>query len=259
MPAWDEDNDLGWHFNGDSVFYGVIDGLLEDHGMDEAEEIIVSGASASAEGLFNQMDYLADYLAEKAPNARVRFAYNNGWHLSYIENYDPDALGDEQSREKMYLAWRPVLNEGCEADHPDDPWMCFYTGDILYPYHRTKNFHEHYHQFDSHSLETYGLEGSYQTWNESQMEFAIACAETYIESFYALNPETSWSSPACTQHDNFDKMEWDSECMESDPENFPGVYDYNISHIIYDWWENDYYIKMYDACMEPNCNPTCRP
>jgi len=249
-----------WHFGGDSIFWAYIESLLINEGMSAAENIIITSSSAGAEGTFQQMDRLKDYLAVNAPNANVKFAYDNGWHISYVNDTLPTSGKDEgENRADMFTCWNPNLNDDCYnyyKDYPGQEYMCLYTGDILYPFLKHKDFHLHMHQFDFMQHSAYGvLPGNWLDWDEETSDFAHYLGALLVDSARATDEVTSFTFPACREHDDFDKKGWACEAMEKEQDS--GEWTYNLPEFIWEFMMNGEIYRTWDTCADPYCNPTC--
>jgi hypothetical protein len=254
----------GWHFGGDAIFWGSFQTLLNDHGLTEAENIIVTSSSAGAEGTMQQMDRLRDFLEVECPNARVRFAFDNGWHVDGIE---VSFENDEEETRQLMMNWNPHLNEACldaVAAAGEEDYKCFYSGTWLYPSLKHKDFFLHMHLYDFMQHSAYGvLPGPWTEWTDEQREASDIIAAALAESFEDTDAEiTSYSGPSCREHDDFDKEGWVFEAMPEDFENQDPETDYNLV-VAQQIWNfmmgvyDDVPFRVYDLCMEPYCNPTC--
>jgi hypothetical protein len=250
----------GWHFAGDSVTQAFFDTLLTNHNMREATEIIVTASSAGAEGLFQHMTRIGDLLAEHAPNAKVKFGYDNGWHVSGVDDTwegNPCEGCEVENRQGMYDGWKPHLNADCDAAmDEEDKWTCFYTADVLYPHQKYKDFHMHMHQFDFMQFSGYGvLPGNWVDWTDAELEFCLYLGDMLVQAAVATDAETSFSMPACREHDDWDKAGWVEEYLEYEQDS--GDYDYLLADNIWDFVTEDNVFRSYDSCQYPYCNPTC--
>ena len=254
---------VAWHFAGDTVTQALWATLLANHGLDQATDIIITASSAGAEGLFQQMTRVGDMLAEEAPLAKVKFGFDNGWHVSDVDDdWDGnDNPGEEaENREGMYNGWNPNLNDECVEsflNNPEDTWTCLYTADILYPFQKYKDFHMHMHEFDFMQFSGYGIGfGNWLDWSDEELEFCLYLAGVLVDAAIATDETvTSFSMPACREHDDWDKGSFTYELMESVQDS--GDYDYILSDYIWNFYQDDEIFRTWDTCMYPYCNPTC--
>jgi len=260
-----------YHFGGDAIYWGMIEGMLNDHGMREAENIFIASSSAGALGIFQQMDRTTEYLKIHAPNAKVKFAYDNGWHLHGVPQYETDNqtltrdADDETTKKEQIECWRPNIHDKC-ADE-EDSFMCFYTGDVLYDDLDNQQFWMHLHEFDQKG---YGApQVAIDTWDDSRFEYAVWLAGVMVHSLLNTNPElTSFTMPATREHDSFDKSDFQEEYMPLTQQDEDYWVTYQAegvpddAYLLCDYMKMfadelfDSPVRVYDACLFPYCNPT---
>jgi hypothetical protein len=249
-----------WHFGGNSIFWGVIQAMINDQGLCEAENVIVTASSAGAEGLFQQMDRLVDKLNEcPTPPANVKFAFDNGWHVYNITV--ATAVEETETRQAMADSWKINYNDNCIAQYPEDNGVkCLYTGTYLWPQLENQGFYLHMHEFDFMQESGYGISfGNWMDWDDDTYDAAITIAHALVDAALETDAEvTYFSFAACREHDDFDKTGWVEEGLPAymgDP-NFDQI----IGETVYDFMfaeagATPY--RVYDDCFTPYCNPTC--
>lgn len=268
-----------WHFGGDAMVWGMFRGLLNEHNLAEAENIFITSSSAGAAGIFQQMDRIIDYLKVEAPNAKVKFAYDNGWHLHGVptsaewnaDDSSSDLLlvdDDESLKKDQLTCWNPNMNEHCISSQPEgEEFMCFYTGNMLYDYLANQVFWVHLHEFDQKG---YGSPTDMiELWDDARFEYSIWLAGVMVDSLIATDETlTSFTLPASRTHDSFDKPDWVQEYMPMTQHDETYWDDYEEEGVPDDAVLLGYYMKsyvddefptpvrVYDACLYPYCNPT---
>jgi len=257
----------GVHFGGDAMFWGVIRALVDEHALGDAENIMITASSAGAEGLFQQMDRLIAFLAVEAPQANVKVAFDNGWHIYGIEPFnttEEDYEDEDTIRQKQYDGWNANLNDNCVA--AGEEYRCLYTASVLYPLLDNKAFHMHMHEFDFMQHSAYGIiPGAWLEWSDEELEYSVMLAEEIVKSLLDTDATlTHFTSPASREHDVFDKSGFIEESMPLTQEDedywAEGIPDdaVTIADCLWMFMEGDYDepVRVYDACMEPYCNPT---
>lgn len=265
-----------WHFGGDAQLWGMFQGLLDNHGLAAAENIFITSSSAGAAGIFQQMDRMIAFLKVEAPNANVKFAYDNGWHLHGIPTFDEyvgtaslsRTASDDDTKQDQLDCWYPNMNERCMNEQPEDEqYMCFYTGNVLYDYLENQEFWVHLHEFDQKG---YGASQTpIDTWDDDRFNYSIFLAGQMVGSLQSTDEAlTSFTLPASREHDSFDKGDWQQEYMPMTQQGEDYWDDYDVYGVPDDavvlcdfmksYLDNEFPVpvRVYDACLYPYCNPT---
>lgn len=132
-------------FRGIKNLDGVIDFAMR-HGMTNATEFVLTGSSAGGLSTFLHADRVAARLKAEAPEIqRIRAAPDVGYFLDH-DNFKHTTGGKPNTPAWVnpgtganYTAWMKYiyamqnqtfgadggLMQGCQAKHPDQPWLCF--------------------------------------------------------------------------------------------------------------------------------------
>ena len=79
------DETFGFYFDGYHNFAAIIDMLIADYGLGDANSVLLTGVSAGGLGSL----YLVDYLADRLPSAVVKAAPIAGWYNPGPHESDP--------------------------------------------------------------------------------------------------------------------------------------------------------------------------
>lgn len=266
---WDDPsgNPEGLHWAGYSLFYAFLDGLLEDQGMDQADVILISASGQTGQGVYQLMDESTAYLQEKAPNAQIKFLFDSGWTLDGLDNYFTDnansAIDQDESYEdgvhkSQVNAWNPYMHPDCVADYETETmYKCMYVGNVLYPYLENKDFHLHMNAWDCLRDYTTSIPiDLVENWDEATWNFSTYLANSYIDSAWDTDEETSFSVPDCRERETLERNDaFIDEMMESEWSS--GTWDDPMHMIYWRFVMEDENYRQSDSCGEPYCNPTC--
>jgi hypothetical protein len=127
----------GLYFSGHLVFQAVVEALIANHGMGDATDIILSGASAGGIGVWINVDWLAARL----PSARVVAAPIAGFYYYAYPytgvNHTSSILSDftPPAWPQHYALWQSYVPPACAAalNNTLGPWACMLSNYSL-PY-----------------------------------------------------------------------------------------------------------------------------
>jgi len=134
-----EEDNYGLYFAGHHVFTAMLDQLDKNNNMQNAEEIILSGASAGGIGVWMNLDYLA----KRYPRAKVTGMTIAG-HYFYATYYDgvnhtaPGGMADfrEEAWPHSYKLYDAYVDETCKEafeQQGKSPAACLLSNNSL-PY-----------------------------------------------------------------------------------------------------------------------------
>ena len=94
----------------------MLDNLIEQEGMNEAQELLYSGCSAGGLTTFLHADYVRDVISQRAPTARVVALIDAMYSRDIIVN----SLGEEPRLNSMmewgFTAWGSALSRSHESE-----------------------------------------------------------------------------------------------------------------------------------------------
>jgi len=128
----------GLYFSGRPNFETFVS-MLKERGMDEAENVLLSGCSAGGIGTYHSVDFLAD----KLPESRVRAAPQAGWfypNVTFFPVWEQGKFVIPASPSTPVL-WNSSgsLSQECVSAHTADPFTCF-TLNGAFPYIQSEVF-----------------------------------------------------------------------------------------------------------------------
>lgn len=126
-------------FLGSRIVEQVIIELLQ-HGLQNAELLLLAGSSAGAGGVLVNLDRVADLMSRIAPTVQVQGLADSGWFLDnkpfdghYTKNLLLNSCQTSPHNcppiDAMKLAikhWNGQVPESCLAQHLNEPWRCFF-------------------------------------------------------------------------------------------------------------------------------------
>jgi len=239
-------SDIGYSFMGSMIVDRIVQQLREE-GLGTADEVIFSGSSAGAEGLYPNADRISQYFK---PGVRYTVLADSGWFL----DYDPYKQGDcselfkctEQRALQLGVPlWKSRLNDQCNrAKSTSDKWQCM-LGYHAFPYLKTPTFIFAY-RFDAAGLQHSGIEGI--PLSPPELEYAAKAAMNISASFSTATVRGVFS-PSCYIHTIEESENWNKILVSG--RTYPDI--------AYTWTQNPQQLYWYvDKCNTPNCNPTCK-
>eukprot|EP01125_Pyxidicula_operculata_P004131 TRINITY_DN1599_c0_g1_i1.p1 TRINITY_DN1599_c0_g1~~TRINITY_DN1599_c0_g1_i1.p1 ORF type:complete len:364 (+),score=39.32 TRINITY_DN1599_c0_g1_i1:53-1093(+) len=239
-------SDLGWKFLGSAIVDSIIDYLVKHEALSNAKNVIFTGSSAGAEGLWTNADRVASKLSFVQS---FRVLADSGWFLDYkpFNEQNCNDLGHCTEQKALQLGvphWKPRLDSDCDAaKSPDHKWECI-LGYHAYPYLSSPTFVFAF-RFDAAGLGHDGILHIPQT----QAEIAYASeAATNITKSFAASSVTAVYSPSCYTHTIEQNGKWNN--VKINGKSYP--------EIAHEWTldpkRSFYYV---DTCQTANCNPTC--
>eukprot|EP01121_Diplochlamys_sp_Union-15-3_P001389 TRINITY_DN11209_c0_g1_i1.p1 TRINITY_DN11209_c0_g1~~TRINITY_DN11209_c0_g1_i1.p1 ORF type:complete len:366 (-),score=64.43 TRINITY_DN11209_c0_g1_i1:37-1134(-) len=237
-------SELGWSFMGSVVVEQIFHRLLSQ-GLNEATEVVFTGSSAGAEGLWPNADKVAQML-----NPKTRFAVlaDSGWFLDIAPYRQQDCselskCTEAEALRRGFKIWNPKVNEACQAAKtPDTLWECM-LGPYAFPYLKSPTFVFAW-RFDSAGL---GHDGMGFPTTQAELQYAAEAAANLTKSFDVEGAKAVFSA-SCYDHTIEESNNWNKVTIN-------GI---NYGDVAYDFVKNSKITRNIDTCSTPNCNPTCK-
>jgi len=202
------------YFRGYDILMGVLDALVEKHGLGEATELVITGGSAGASAVY----YHTAKIASRAPNAKVYSIPDAGFFLN-LPNENGQNLWPEQMKSVFALSGAYAnLDENCLAKYPgaEDQWKCmfpqFYAELITIP---TFNVMSLYDSSELAATLNLGCEPEDLTskCSEGQLEDFQDLRIEHINAYQALWKHTQHGGwmPSCVSHTLTYWALWDND------------------------------------------------
>jgi hypothetical protein len=121
------------YFRGARVLDALLDALIQDHGLNQATDVLLSGGSAGGLSTYLHADYVGGYLKAKgAPLNTYKAAPVSGFFLMH-----PTATGAGGYIDEMKYVYNMQnstggLNDKCIASYsakPSDAWRCIFANE----------------------------------------------------------------------------------------------------------------------------------
>jgi len=144
---------IGWNayeFRGSLIFKRVMTDLINNHVMDQAQNVLLSGASSGTQGVYQHLDWLASLL----PQAQVKGVVDAGYFLN-IQSYDSSIDSVQVLARKYEESHGSYLDAGCQLAYAETPSFCL-LAETVTPYITTPLMVKQA-QNDSVVFEKYGL------------------------------------------------------------------------------------------------------
>lgn len=134
-----EEDNFGLYFAGHHVFTAMLDELDQTYNLPQAEEIILSGASAGGIGVWMNLDYLANrYPKAKVTGMTIAGHYFYATYYDGVNHTSPGGMADfrEEAWPKSYKLYDAFVDESCKAAYEKQgksPAACLLSNNSL-PY-----------------------------------------------------------------------------------------------------------------------------
>jgi len=125
------EGDQGFYFHGHYIVRAVLDDLIENTWITEAEEVVLMGVSAGAEGTDANCDLVAETLHSHNPSISVKCISDSG--SIYPLNTHTEDCDPQQVILSFIEAWGGQLDRSCQNEHPDGQAGCV-SATTSYPY-----------------------------------------------------------------------------------------------------------------------------
>jgi len=165
------DDTWGLYFDGHANFAAIVEHLIAEHGLGDAKNVLLTGGSAGAVGVYFNVDWLADRLG---PGIAVKGAPNAGWYtpgslpgdlpaIFAPSDYDRFVAGENgnpfwdavQLLDGAILPDRfkvkDLLSADCLANYADNEWWACSSVHVAYRYIKSPLFNVH-SQYDSNQI-----------------------------------------------------------------------------------------------------------
>lgn len=234
---------LGWKFMGSAIVEATILSL-EKIGLGKATQVLFTGTSAGAEGLYPN----ADRVAAMLPRSNLRVLLDSGWFMDFAP-YRPLSCRDlgqctEQDALKYGVPhWKPRVDSDCASSKSkEDLWQCM-LGYHAFPYLSTPAFVFQY-RFDAAQM---GHDGLGEPKKEKELAYVRAGIHNLTVTFNEAKP-TGVFSASCYRHGILGLPKWTALTVQGS----------NLDDAFESWRKNPSKLHIYqDTCVDPNCNPTC--
>eukprot|EP01127_Copromyxa_protea_P006366 TRINITY_DN16190_c0_g1_i1.p1 TRINITY_DN16190_c0_g1~~TRINITY_DN16190_c0_g1_i1.p1 ORF type:complete len:368 (-),score=73.66 TRINITY_DN16190_c0_g1_i1:9-1112(-) len=237
------ESQLGWAFMGSYIVDAAIDSL-HSKGIQKATQVLFTGTSAGAEGLYPN----ADKVAKMLPKSNLRVLLDSGWFMDY-EPFRPlpctelSKCTEQGGLIRGVPHWTPRVDEDCQKAKPSDElWQCM-LGYHAFPYLSTPAFVFQY-RFDAAQMGHDGL-GKPST----PQELVYARESIYnLTATFNQTKATGIFSPSCFHHGVLEIRRWGELKIQNK----------NLGQVFEEWRVNPHAAHIYeDGCDSPDCNPTC--
>ena len=105
-------------FHGKYIFKAIIDDLLANTWLGEADEVVLIGTSAGSIGVERNCDYMADTLKAVKTDIDVKCIIDSGSMIPLTAYADGCSEYSDAVNSQQYL-WEPELDESCVNDSPN--------------------------------------------------------------------------------------------------------------------------------------------
>lgn len=186
----------GFYFDGHSNFAAIVEHLIKEHGLAEADNVLLTGGSAGSMGTYFNVDWLAERLSKY--DIAVKGAPNAGWYTpgslpgdlpeifapSDFNRYTAGGKGNAWYDTIMLLngtvaldrfRMKELLSPDCLAARGDAEWWACASVDVAYKYIKSPLFNVH-SQYDSNQI--FSTKGFVPKDPETEEE--LAAVESYI-------------------------------------------------------------------------------
>ena len=104
-------------FHGKYIVKAIIKDLMENTWITEAEEVVLTGASAGAIGTEANCDMLADELHSVNPNIKVKCISDSGTIYPY--NTHTPGCYPHLLLYSLFQSWHGISDQSCLEENPD--------------------------------------------------------------------------------------------------------------------------------------------
>jgi len=236
---------LGWKFMGSHIARSVFDHLIRRRGLHMARQLILSGTSAGAEGLFPNIDAIR---ARISRSVRILGVIDSGWFLDYepFRQQDCTSLGrctEQEALKRGVPLWQPILDRDCDAQNPtDSKWECM-LGYHVYPFITTPTIVVQY-KFDSAAL---GHNGMGFPKDPAELAYALQASRNLTETLERRNVKRLFLA-SCYRHGLLPSQNWNKLVVRE------MTLDRLLKSAVRNLTQSFSYV---DQCDQPNCNPYC--
>jgi len=241
MDASNSTGGLPWSFRGKVIVQTLIDHLLTQQTppMTQAKQILLTGFSAGAFGVFNNADFVGQMVTKGAPSAEYKAYADSGWLLD-VPTYHPTYTASRTEVQTLYKNFNAQFDATCVAVYQpyDEAWRCLFA-DTVVLFITTPLFIAGY-QFDMPFLNDVA-----PPFNASTQEYADLMRQDFL---LQSEPHSAFFSPNCYCHgvESYDTR-W----------NVIMVNGSTASDAVWNFFSNNMMARHVDTCSTFACNPTC--
>ena len=216
---------FGMYFDGRMNFEAIVNKLIDEHGMGNAANILLTGTSAGGIGAFHNVDWLA----EQVPDANVKAISEAGWfYPRSVEGEDPSdysppsdyshfAAGTQGNVEIDRLdtvsnpMWKVIPDPACAMNEKEHPELCTML-DGIYRYIKSPVFavqsqFDQYHIFVAFKAPKFPLENELDTVEDYITMYGEASRKSLQQivdgkSLYPKPHPDGVFSSSCISHGN---------------------------------------------------------
>lgn len=229
----------------------AVEVLIENHAFDQAEAVLIAGASAGAAGTWLNMDMIASYVTN--PSAVVKAAPQGGWFFPNVTNYDDytaGSLAPSANWATVIPLWTGYINEDCAAAQPSGSEGNCCTMDVSYPFLKTPILAVQ-NQFDSYQI--VNSAGCPNDGSPSSNAYIEYFGQQQVLSSQQVQPPNGLWLASCLNHTS-----------DTPISSTTVVNGYRNGQVVIDWFFgiNELPHIIFDNCTDPQglpCNPTCSP
>jgi len=239
-------SDLGWHFMGSAIVMSAIEEALGNLGLKSASQVIFTGSSAGAEGLYPNADRVALMLGQ---HVNFRVLLDSAWFLDFDPFYQGDckvvtSCTEQEGLRRGALHWNPRMDDDCAAHKSASLlWQCI-LGYHAFPYLKVPSFVFAY-SYDAAGLGHSGIYSKPST--PQQIAYANEVAKNISLSF-GWAGVTAFFNPSCYFHTIELDGNWNKLLINGK----------SFADVAYAWTLDPTSTPKYqDTCLGANCNPTC--
>jgi len=217
----------------------VIQDLLADFDLSNAQEVLFSGCSAGGQGVVVNSDFVASLL----PNGTKYGSFADaGWMMNIIP-VNPNTVTIQFQVQSGWKYWNGQVDTSCAQSNPGNEWMCYIS-----PYavpHITSPILIQTEQYDAFQLP---YDCCTPPFNASQQQFANMLRTAFSVSLQEVREPATVYSAACFAH-----------CFSEDAEFWTveatGI---SLREVLGNWYfSRGGTVNVIDDCEGFNCSKNC--
>ena len=121
-------------FRGHNITLSGLDWILKLSPPQYVDTFVLNGCSAGALATYTWVDYFRDVYVSKNPQIKFFGLPDSGFFLDFknIQTNDNDYTIKIRNVYNLVNAQTPFPNQKCVKAHPEDPWKCFMSPNLVY-------------------------------------------------------------------------------------------------------------------------------
>ena len=242
-----EPNEWGVYFSGHHIIIAVINMLLDNYQLIDAEKILISGVSTGGVGAIEHADFLSNWLKF----SEIKVSPVGGWFypqllLNFTEwRLQLTSIYPSPHLNKLYNSYTHLT---CTDANYLQPWLCGPSNvGYLYQYIRTELFVAE-NMFDSNQI--YNYLGCPRNTTQSS-DYIKYFGQLMVYSMQQIERSSKYDGifmPACINH-TADLLAFYSS---------PLIDGISYCQALGNWFfKRSTYNQLIDNCFTPNCNSDC--